>query len=295
MERTTQMMEKARDLMQLGVRTVEKDSSIYDAIAILAERRGSGLPVTDGSTLVGIITEKDVLQLVFQAEHLPGSVEQYMTRDVVTFDEQDDLAKVWTCLVRQSYRRVPIVREGRLTGIISRTDLLRACLNDFESESSGGLSLRQSRSPLVQDAMTMGLLTTTLDAPLPEAAETLVAHGITGLPVVDDSMKLLGALSEKDVLRLFDSSPSRAWRVCDVMTPDVVSVNLDDDLFDVCKCLAGNALRWAPVLDRGKLVGIISRADLILYLLKHRTILFQGRIPASAGGSAFSLDRKGPY
>lgn len=118
------MMEKARDLMQLGVRTVEKDSSIYDAIAILAERRGSGLPVTDGSTLVGIITEKDVLQLVFQEEHLPGSVEQYMTRDVVTFDEQDDLAKVWTCLVRQSYRRVPIVREGRLTGIISRADLI---------------------------------------------------------------------------------------------------------------------------------------------------------------------------
>lgn len=271
------MMEKARDLMQLGVRTVEKDSSIYDAIAILAERRGSGLPVTDGSTLVGIITEKDVLQLVFQEEHLPGSVEQYMTRDVVTFDEQDDLAKVWTCLVRQSYRRVPIVREGRLTGIISRTDLLRACLNDFESESSGDPSLRQSRSPRVRDAMTMGLLTTTLDAPLPEAAEVLVAHGITGLPVVDDSMKLLGALSEKDVLRLFDSSPSRAWRVCDVMTPDVVSVNLDDDLFDVCKCLAGNALRWAPVLDRGKLIGIISRADLILYLLKHRTILFHGR------------------
>jgi CBS domain-containing protein len=204
------MMEKARDLMQLGVRTVEKDSSIYDAIAILAERRGSGLPVTDGSTLVGIITEKDVLQLIFQEEHLPGSVEQYMTRDVVTFDEEDDLAQVWTCLVRQSYRRVPIVREGRLTGIISRTDLLRACLNDFESESSGGPSLRQSRSPRVQDAMTMGLLTTTLDAPLPEAAEVLVAHGITGLPVVDDSMKLLGALSEKDVLRLFDSSPSRA-------------------------------------------------------------------------------------
>ncbi|HSV98888.1 MAG TPA: CBS domain-containing protein [Sedimentisphaerales bacterium] len=279
------MMEKARDLMQLGVRTIEQDSSIYDAIAILAERRGSGLPVTDGSTLVGIITEKDVLQLVFQEEHLPGSVEQYMTRDVVTFDEEDDLAKVWTCLVRQSYRRVPIVREGRLTGIISRTDLLRACLNDFESESSGGPSLRQSRSPRVQDAMTMGLLTTTLDAPLPEAAEVLVAHGITGLPVVDDSMKLLGALSEKDVLRLFDSSPSRTWRVCDVMTPDVVSVNLDDDLFDVCKCLAGNALRWAPVLDRGKLVGIISRADLILYLLQHRTILFQGRTPASVGAT----------
>jgi CBS domain-containing protein len=267
------MMEKARDLMQLGVRTIEKDSSIYDAIAILAERRVSGLPVTDGSTLVGIITEKDVLQLIFREEHLPGTVEKYMTRDVVTFDEEDDVARIWSCLVRQSYRRVPIVREGRITGIISRTDLLRDRMSDFGAGLSGG----HSRNPLVQDIMTVGLLTTTLGAPLLEAAEVLVAYGITGLPVVDDSMRLLGILSEKDVLRLFDSSPSRAWRVRDVMTPDVVSFNVDDDLFDVCKCLANNSFRKVPVLDRGRLAGIISRADLILYILKHRSILFQGR------------------
>jgi CBS domain-containing protein len=271
------MMEKARDLMQLGVRTIEKDCSVYDAIAILAECRISGLPVTDGSTLVGIITEKDILQLLFREEHLPGPVERYMTTDVVTFEEDDDVARIWTCLVRQPYRRVPIVREGRPTGIISRTDLLRACMNDFKPGLSGGTSNRRSRGPLVQDVMTVGLQTTTLGAPLLEAAEILVAYGITGLPVVDDSTRLLGILSEKDVLRLLDSSPSRAWRVRDVMTPDVVSFNVDDDLFDVCKCLANNSFRRVPVLDRGRLVGIISRADLILYILKHRTILFHGR------------------
>lgn len=267
------MMEKARDLMQLGVRTIERDCSIYDAIAILAECRISGLPVTDGSVLVGIITEMDILQLLFREERLPGPVEKYMTRDVVTFEEDDDVAEIWTCLVRQPYRRVPIVREGRPTGIISRTDLLRARMNDFGPGLSGG----RTRGPLVQHVMTIGLQTTTLDSPLLEAAETLVNHGITGLPVVDDSMRLLGILSEKDVLRLLDSSPSRAWRVCDVMTPDVVSFNVDDDLFDVCKCLANNTFRRVPVLDRGRLVGIISRVDLILYILKHRTVLFRGR------------------
>ncbi len=277
------MMEKARDLMQLGVRTVEKDSSIYDAIAILAEHHISGLPVTDGSTLVGIITERDILQLIFREEHVPGAVEKYMTRDVVTFDEEDDIGKIWTCLVRQSYRRVPIVREGRLTGIISRTDLIRARMSDFDPRASNRPSSLRPRGPLVQDAMTIGLLTTTLGSPILEAAETLVAHKITGLPVVDDSMRLLGILSEKDVLRLLDSAPSRAWLVRDVMTPDVVSFNVDDDLFDVCECLANNDFRRVPVLDRGRLVGIISRADLILYILKHRSILFHGRTPVSAG------------
>lgn len=276
------MMEKARDLMQLGVRTVEKDGSIYDAIAILAEHQISGLPVTDGSTLVGIITERDILQLVFRQEHVPGPVGDYMTRDVVTFDEEEDISTIWTCLVRQSYRRVPIVREGRLTGIISRTDLIRARMSDFDPKAFDKASDQRSQRPLVQDAMTIGLLTTTPGSPILEAAETLVAHRITGLPVVDDSMRLLGILSEKDVLRLLDSAPTRAWQVRDVMTPDVVTFNLDDDLFDVCECLAKNEFRRVPVLDRGRLVGIISRADLILYILKHRSLLFHGRAPVGS-------------
>ncbi|MGE5294091.1 MAG: CBS domain-containing protein, partial [Solirubrobacterales bacterium] len=248
----------------------------------LAEHRISGLPVTDGAILVGIITERDILQLVFREEHLPGCVEEYMTRDVVTFEEDDEIGKIWTCLVRQSYRRVPILRDGRLTGIISRTDLIRARMSDFNPRLFSRMSAQHSQRPLVQDAMTVGLLTTTPGSSILEAAEILVAHRITGLPVVDDSMRLLGILSEKDVLRLLDSAPSRAWQVRDVMTPDVVSFNLDDDLFDVCECLANNDFRRVPVLDRGRLVGIISRADLILYILKHRSILFHGRTPVGS-------------
>jgi CBS domain-containing protein len=271
------MMEKARDLMQIGVKTIEKDCSIYEAIGILVERRISGLPVMDGRTMVGIITEKDILQLVFREEHLPGAVEKYMTRDVVTFNEQDDVAKIWTCLVQQPYRRVPIVRDGRLTGIISRTDLIRARMQDFGPALSSASSGSNAQGPFVRDIMTAGLSTTTPVAPILEAAEILLANGVTGLPVVDDAMNLVGVLSEKDILRLFENAPTRAWRVRDVMTSDVTSFNVSDSLFDVCECLATHNFRRVPVLDRGKLVGIVSRADLILYLLKNRSILFRGR------------------
>jgi len=271
------MVEKARDLMQIGVRTIEKDSSVYDAIGMLGQHRISGLPVMDGRTLVGIITEKDILQLVFREEHLPGSVEKYMTRNVITFDEDDSAVKVWTCLVRQSYRRVPIVREGRLTGIISRTDLIRARMNDLRPESSTDDEERANRGPLVRDVMTAGLLTTTPEAPIAEAAEILVANGITGLPVVDDSMRLLGILTEKDVLKLLDGAPSRAWQVRDAMTSNLTTFDAGESLFDVCECLATSSFRRVPVLDRGRLVGIVSRADLILYILKHRSMLFRKR------------------
>jgi CBS domain-containing protein len=130
--------------------------------------------------------------------------------------------------------------------------------------------------------MTPGLLTTTPEAPVIDAIELLLANEITGLPVVDDAMRLLGILSERDVLKLFDGEHAQAWHVRDIMTSDVISFNVGDSLFQVCECLARNSFRRVPVLDRGKLVGIVSRADIIMYLLKNRSILSEGRTVSCA-------------
>jgi CBS domain-containing protein len=276
------MFEKARDLMRIGVRTVAKDASIYEAIRILVDHRISGLPVTDGDKMVGMITEKDVLRLVFHEERLPGPIEAYMTRRIVAFEEEDDLEKIWSCLIHNPYRRVPILRRGQLTGIITRTDLIQAHAADFGPESPSHTPGQDGAEPLVHEVMTAGLLTTTPERPVGEAVRILVAHHITGVPVVDDAMRLVGILTEKDVLSLLDvgsgqalRGPACSWRVGEVMTRNVTSFNANDSLFDVCECLAHNSFRRVPILDGGKLVGIVSRADLVLYILKNRSILFQ--------------------
>jgi CBS domain-containing protein len=273
------MAEKARDLMKIGVKTVEKDCSIYEAIRILVEHRISGLPVVDDRKIVGIITEKDVLQLVVRERHLPGPVEAYMTRQVVAFDEEEDVATIWSCLVGNSFRRVPILRGGNLTGIISRTDLLRDRIGDFGPRSPRR-SWQGLEGPSVREVMTAGLITTTPGSSVADAAQTLLDNEITGLPVVDNAMNLLGILSEKDILKLLDNGPAQPWRVLDVMTFNVTSFDADDSLYDVCECLARNSFRRVPVLGRGKLVGIVSRADLIIYILKNRSMLFQDKSPA---------------
>jgi CBS domain-containing protein len=276
------MFEKARDLMQIGVKTVAQDASIYEAIRILVDHRISGLPVMDGSTLVGIITEKDVLRLVFHEERLPGPIRDYMTRNVVTFDETDDLDRIWSCLVHNNFRRVPVLRNGRLTGIITRADLIQARAADFGREASSYARGPSDDKPRIRAVMTAGLLVTSPEQTVGEAVRILVAHHITGLPVVDDSMRLVGILTEKDVLSLLDDDSGarhvKPWRVGDVMSRAVTSFNVNDSLFDVCECLAHNSFRRVPILgDGGRLVGIVSRADLVLYILKNRSILFQGQ------------------
>jgi CBS domain-containing protein len=63
--------------------------------------------------------------------------------------------------------------------------------------------------------------------------------------------------------------------VADIMTEKVMSFNLDDSLFDVCDCLIENNFRRIPVLNQGRLVGIVSRADIIVFILKNKSTIFK--------------------
>ena len=71
----------AKDIMQCGITAVGHDESVYKAIGILADNHIGGLPVIDGSELVGLISEKDVLELMFQTEFLPGLVKDYAAHE----------------------------------------------------------------------------------------------------------------------------------------------------------------------------------------------------------------------
>jgi len=121
-----------------------------------------------------------------------------------------------------------------------------------------------------KDVMKSDLITVTQSTEIPKAISILAENNITGMPVVDDNFKLVGLISEKDVLaiayRIIEGAPdalSSHKEVGDIMTTDVVSFSPDDHLVDVCRCIMKNPFRRVPVTKNGKLVGIISRKDII--------------------------------
>ncbi|MBI4557894.1 MAG: CBS domain-containing protein [Candidatus Hydrogenedentes bacterium] len=119
----------AQQIMTQDTLAVETRTPIYDAVRILVERGISGLPVVDADLkLVGILTEKDVLQLLRERPSSRRFVEDYMTRDVVSFQEDTDLTAIAECLQTHHFRRVPITTDGKLAGIISRRDIIRFIL-----------------------------------------------------------------------------------------------------------------------------------------------------------------------
>jgi CBS domain-containing protein len=119
-------MAKAKEVMNTRVIVVSKDEDIYEAIHMMALNDITGLPViNEDGTLAGVITEKDVLSLLYNNNDRPGAVKDFMTTDVVCFDQEDDLDKVVESLRVNHFRRVPILDKGRLVGILSRGDIIR--------------------------------------------------------------------------------------------------------------------------------------------------------------------------
>lgn len=262
---------KAKDIMKCGVITVRVGQSVYEAIKIMAENSISGLPVVDDSGLAGVISEKDVLTSLYNTEFLQGGVEDYMTKEVIGFDVEDALSDICDCLTNNHFRRVPIFNQGRLVGIISRADIISAGVHRFKTQHPADEPDKHKDTPLARDIVTCGLLTVKGQSPIYEAMELAVTHNVSSLPVVDDYMSLVGIISEKDMLKLLYNPQAEPGNTEDFMTENVVSFNYDDSLFGICDCFIDNNFRSVPILNQGRLVGIISRADIMVYILKNKS------------------------
>ena len=130
-------MFSAKTIMKTDVISIEKDTEVYEAIRLMVERNVTGLPVVneDGS-LAGVITEKDVLRLLYDSQDIPGTVEQFMTKKVVCFDQEDSLIDIVDSFINNHFRRVPILSEGQLVGIISRKDVIAYILKLRHQETA---------------------------------------------------------------------------------------------------------------------------------------------------------------
>ena len=120
-------MLRAKDIMIEDVISVRKDTPIYDALELLAENRIAGVPVVEEDmTLIGILSEKDVLSLLFYAtgDEEEKTVNDFMTKLAIYFDESENLLGVCNFLAKNIFRRVPITSNGKLVGIISRGDII---------------------------------------------------------------------------------------------------------------------------------------------------------------------------
>ncbi len=136
----------------------------------------------------------------------------------------------------------------------------------------------------IEDFMTRRVVTVAPDAPILAAAKLMLDNHVSGLPVVDASETVVGIISERDLLRDdgkgIDGSPwlqmivepealpgepgkLSARKVNEVMTPTPVSVAPSASIAHACRLMEQHRIKRLPVVDNGRLVGLITRADLV--------------------------------
>ena len=143
---------KAKDIMTRDVVTVTRDMSIRKLVRLLETKKITGAPVVDEEgNLIGIISEKDIIIAIEhlikvyvsldEQKEMRGKynwVDGVMSRKVMTVDEDTDCSEAFRLMSEKRFHRLPVVRDGKLVGIISSMDackllsdpeaLKRACL-----------------------------------------------------------------------------------------------------------------------------------------------------------------------
>lgn len=267
----------AEEVMKTNLLTIPPETQIYDAIAMLVSRNVTAIPVVNpDNSVAGILSEKDVLRLLFDMQDNLDTAGDYMTENVVSFQPNSPVQEIVDCLLNNNFRRVMIIDNKILKGMVSRRNIIERYLNLFY-QAHPECRKNKPRIFTARDVMTQGLLTVYRNTPIYTVADVMVRNNVTGLPVVCDDMTLAGIISEKDLLRISIDLKHHSAAAEDFMTSSVVSFGPDDSLVDICDCLISNPFRRVTILDKGRVCGIVSRRDIIRLILQRRASAFKRR------------------
>lgn len=114
--------------------TIRPEQSVREAVALLAAHNiGALIVVSETGTPVGIISERDIVREAARDERVFGqTLSEIMTRDVITGVPEDDLASIAHVMTEKRIRHVPIMDRGRLVGIVSIGDVVKAQRDQYQ-------------------------------------------------------------------------------------------------------------------------------------------------------------------
>ena len=119
--------------------TIEPTATLAAAVRMLAQHRIGALLATGADhRIVGIISERDVVRVLDEKgpAALSAAVAEVMTRRVVTCDRSETIAEIMERITSGRFRHVPVIEHGRLAGIVSIGDVVKARLSELEQEQN---------------------------------------------------------------------------------------------------------------------------------------------------------------
>jgi len=141
--------------------------------------------------IIGGVLLSDVFPVLISRNELHGTVAGYMSKDVTSASPTDTIQKVYTMIVESGFSAFPVAKKKRLVGFISRRDLIR--------KQRVRSVISHHAQTTIETLMTKDVVTISPDEPISAAAELLVKHDVSRLPVVEKD-NIVGIVDRHDVL-----------------------------------------------------------------------------------------------
>jgi CBS domain-containing protein len=241
--------------VQPNVATVDAAASIPDVARTLEEHRCSSVPVLEGGAILGVLSQTDLLRqgrrdsaghgapLAPLAGHNAGEL---ATKPAVVVPSDARLSDVAALLVEQRIHRVFVVDDGRLQGVFSTLDLMRA------------IGQQKLATP-IEDVMSKPAFTISVSATLAHATDRLASAHVSGVCVVDDEGWPVGLFSQREALRAAELPGETPLE--DVMSYALVCLHGKVPLHRASTLAAESRARRVLVIEHRHVVGVVTPLD----------------------------------
>lgn len=241
------------DVMSKEVATASPHDPIALAARRMSEHNVSCLVVLDDGQVVGILTEKDVLKGVAgrDIEFHRLRVSQRMSSPVRSIPPNRSVLEASRIMNTADIRRMPVVQDGQLLGIVTETDITR-----------GLVSLNPVQS--ISDIMTPHVATVDANAMVDEAARIMASQSVPCV-IARHRQEAAGIVSEKDVLRrvvALHKDPTRT-PIAEIMSVPVVAVPPTYSILSASRKMESMHLHRLIVMDKTKIYGIVTQSDIL--------------------------------
>ncbi|MBI3592107.1 MAG: GGDEF domain-containing protein [Nitrospirae bacterium] len=234
---------------------IKKNSSLRDLIDLMNKNQKGVVVVLDGKRPVGILTERDLIEILFNEVDLDERADKYTRKTLITTKGDRTIGHALNLMLENNIRRMIVVDdENNFLGIITQKDMLRHLEEDFYRST---IRVKQILEKLRL------LVSASPDNTLHEVLKRMFKNKISAVPIVEGG-KAVGIITEKDIIKLAGKRVSLEKNVSRYMSRPVITSGLETPLVAVVKVMNDSIIRRVVIEDKaGSAIGIVTIRDVL--------------------------------